>query len=154
MASHAAETLIGAAVLAVAAGFLYYASTAAGISAGSGQYTLTAKFRSVEGLDVGSDVRLAGVKIGTLTGVSLDQETYRAVTRMAVNDTVQIPDDSDVKVATDGLLGGAFLEITAGGSPFMLEDGDEILLTQGSVSLINLLMKFVGNDSSGTSNSE
>lgn len=148
MANNAAETLIGAAVLAVATGFLYYASQTAGISAGAGQYTLTAKFRSVEGLNVGSDVRLAGVKIGTLTGISLDQQSYKAVTELAVDSTVLIPDDADIKVATDGLLGGAFLEITAGGSPFMLEDGGEIFLTQGSVSLINLLMKFSGNEQS------
>ncbi len=145
MASNAAETLIGAVVLAVAAGFLYYASQVAGVSTGSGQYPLTAKFRSVEGLNVGSDVRLAGVKIGTLTGITLDQETYQAIAKISVDSEIKIPDDADIKVASDGLLGGAFLEITAGGSPFYLEPGDEILLTQGSVNLISLLMKFVGN---------
>jgi len=145
MASNAAETLIGAAVIAVAAGFLYYASQSAGFSAGNGQYPLTAKFRSVSGLNVGSDVRLAGVKIGTLTDISLDPKTYQAVTKLAIDEQVKIPDDADIKVASEGLLGGSFLEITAGGSPFMLAPGDEIVLTQGSVSLINLLIKFAGS---------
>lgn len=143
MASEAAETMIGGVVLAAAIGFLYFASQATGFTTGGGQYPLFAKFRSVEGLNVGSDVRLAGVKVGTLTGITLDQETYRAVAEMSVDEGIEIPDDADIKVAADGLLGGAFLEITAGGSPFMLEAGDEILLTQGSISLVNLLMKFV-----------
>lgn len=142
MASEAAETTIGGVVLLAAAGFLYFASQATGFSTGTEQYPLFAKFRSVEGLNVGSDVRLAGVKVGTLTKISLDQETYQAVTELAVNNGIEIPDDADIKVASDGLLGGAFLEISAGGSAFMLEPGDEIFLTQGSVSLINLLMKF------------
>jgi len=146
MANNVTETLIGAVVVAAAAGFLIYAGQAVGFSAGGDQYTLLAKFRSVEGLDVGGDVRLAGVKIGTLSGISLDNDTYQAVTKLSIDDGILIPDDADIKVSSDGLLGGAFLEITAGGSPYMLEDGDEILLTQSSVSLLNLLMKFGSSD--------
>lgn len=146
MASNATETLVGAAVLAVAAGFLYYVGQTTGMSSRAGDYTLNASFRSVEGLNIGSDVRLSGVKVGTLTSVSLNPDTYEAVTQMAIQEDVQIPDDADIKVSTDGLLGGAFLEITAGGSPFMLEPGGEIIYTQGAISFINLLMKFVTND--------
>ncbi len=142
MANNVAETLIGAVVIAAAGGFLYFAGQSSGFSTGTGQYPLIAKFRTVEGLNVGSDVRMAGVKIGTLTGISLDQESYQAVTEISVAGDILVPDDSDIKVASEGLLGGAFLEITAGGSPFMLESGDEILFTQGAVSLLNLLMKF------------
>lgn len=146
MASNITETLIGAVVVAAAAGFMVYAGQAVGFSANTDQYTLYAKFRSVEGLDSGSDVRLAGVKVGTLAAISLDPETYQAVTELSIDNNIAIPDDADIKVASDGLLGGAFLEITAGGSPFMLEDGGEIYLTQGAVSLLNLLMKFGSND--------
>ncbi len=147
MASNAAETLIGAAVLLVAGGFLYFAGQSSGFTGSSGQYPLYAKFTSVEGLNVGSDVRMAGVKIGSLTGIKLDQETYQAVATISVNDDIAIPSDADIKVATEGLLGGSFLEITAGGSPFMLSDGEEIIMTQSSVSFLNLLLKFVtGNE--------
>lgn len=146
MANNVSETLIGAVVLAAAAGFLFFAGQSVGFSSGGDQYPLIAKFRSVEGLNVGSDVRLSGVKIGTLTSISLDQETYQAVTGISVDNDIAIPDDADIKVSTDGLLGGAFLEITAGGSPFMLEAGDEIIYTQGSISFLNLLLKFVTNN--------
>ena len=142
MTSNVSETLIGAAVLAVAGSFLYFASQSTGFSTEAGRYTLTASFRSVEGLGIGSDVKLSGVKIGTLTQVSLNPETYQAVTILAIDNKILIPDDADIKVSTDGLLGAAFLEITAGGSPFMLEPGGEIIYTQGTISLLNLLLKF------------
>jgi len=143
MSRNTAEALIGALVLLAAAGFFYFSAQSIGGGSSGGQYALMAKFRSVEGLNVGADVRLSGVKVGVLKSISLDPETYQAVASLAVNDGIEIPDDSDIKVASDGLLGSAFLEITAGGSPFVLEPNGEIMLTQGAVSLVNLLMKFV-----------
>lgn len=146
MTRNITETLVGAVVLAAAGGFLYFAGHAVGASVQGDEYTLTANFRSVEGLNVGSDVRMSGVKVGTLTKISLDPVTYKAITEISVDNNISIPDDADIKVASDGLLGGAFLEITAGGSPFMLEDGGEIIFTQGSISFLNLLMKFATSD--------
>ena len=70
-------------------------------------------------------------------------KTFRAVTDISLAENIQIPDDSAVIVASEGLLGGSFVEIIPGGSPFNLEAGGEIEDTQSSVSLINLLLKFV-----------
>jgi phospholipid/cholesterol/gamma-HCH transport system substrate-binding protein len=146
MVNNVSETLIGAVVLAVAGFFFYYATQISGLSSDSSQYSLIASFRSVSGLNVGSDVTLSGVKVGTLTSITLDPETYDAVTEIAIDNNVLIPVDADIKVSTDGLLGGAYLEITAGGSPFMLEPDGEIIYTQGSVDLLNLLLKFGASD--------
>ncbi|MEO1918302.1 MAG: outer membrane lipid asymmetry maintenance protein MlaD [Paracoccaceae bacterium] len=146
MANNVSETLIGAAVLAVAGFFLYYATQISRFSSDNSQYSLNASFRSISGLNVGSDVKLSGVKVGTLTSITLDPETYDAVTKISIDNNVLIPDDADIKISTDGLLGGAYLEITAGGSPFMLEPDGEIIYTQGSVDLLNLLLKFGGSD--------
>ena len=88
-------------------------------------------------------LRLAGVKVGTVTGISLNPETYRADMALSVQDGVQIPDDSAIVISSEGLLGGNFVEISPGGSMFYYEAGDEILDTQGSVSLISLLLKYV-----------
>ena len=137
------EILAGAVVLAGAIGFAVYAAQAAGLSAGGSSYELNASFRSLEGISVGTDVRLAGVKIGTVTDVDLNPETYRADTEFAVRNGIEIPDDSAVIVSSEGLLGGNFVEIMPGGSPFYFEPGDEITDTQGAVSLISLLLKFV-----------
>ncbi|TCP63145.1 phospholipid/cholesterol/gamma-HCH transport system substrate-binding protein [Rhodovulum bhavnagarense] len=137
------EIMAGGAVLALALGFFVYAANIADLGGGkSGHYELTASFRSVEGVSVGTDVRLAGVKVGTVTALDLNSETFRADTRFTVKEGIELPDDSTVLVSSEGLLGGTFIEIMPGGSPFNLAAGDEMLDTQGAVSLINLLMKF------------
>ena len=135
-------------MLAGAIAFGVYATQATGLSQGSGGYELGASFRSLEGVSVGTDVRLAGVKIGTVTGVDLNPESYRADTRFSVADGIQIPDDSAVVISSEGLLGGNFVEIMPGGSLFYFEPGDQIEDTQGAVSLISLLVKFVAGDGS------
>ena len=150
MASNITETAIGGVVLAAAAAFLFYASSIVGVGGPNDSYFLTASFRSAEGITVGTDVRLAGVKIGTVTGLKLNPETYRADVQFTIDKSVAVPDDSGVSVSSEGLLGGNFIEIIPGASAFNLDDGGEIEDTQGSVSLLTLLMKFVAGD--GTSN--
>ncbi len=146
MSHNTTEVLVGGAVLASAVAFAIYAGQATGLSGGGSGYPLTASFRSLEGVTVGTDVRLAGVKIGTVTGVELNAETYRADTVFSVAEGVLIPDDSAVVVSSEGLLGGNFVEIMPGGSPFYFDPGAEIEDTQGAVSLISLLLKFVAGD--------
>jgi phospholipid/cholesterol/gamma-HCH transport system substrate-binding protein len=136
------EIVTGGIVLAAALGFLVYAINLAGLSTQGSSYQLTASFRSIEGVSVGSDIRLAGVKVGRVTDVHLNGETFRADTVMSLNHDVQFPDDSAIVISSEGLLGGNFVEIVPGGSPFFFEDGDEITDTQGAVSLISLLLKF------------
>ena len=143
MTEKRSEIFVGAIVLAVAAAFLVYLISSTGLGVTGDRYSQSASFRSAEGVSAGTDVRLAGVKIGTVTEVSLDPTTFRAVTEISLAESVQIPDDSAVIVASEGLLGGSFIEIIPGGSPFNLEEGGEIIDTQSSVSLINLLLKFV-----------
>ncbi|TNF57471.1 MAG: outer membrane lipid asymmetry maintenance protein MlaD [Rhodobacteraceae bacterium] len=150
MSSHTTtEVLVGGAVLAGALAFAIYAGQAAGLGAAGAGYELTASFRSLEGVTVGTDVRVAGVKVGTVTAVTLNPETYRADTVFTVTRGIEIPDDSAIVVSSEGLLGGNFVEIMPGGSPFYYSEGDEILDTQGAVSLISLLLKFVSGDGDG-----
>lgn len=142
MASGAAETLIGAGVIGAAAVFAVYAGQSWNGPVGASGYDLVADFRSAEGISVGTDVRLAGIRVGSVTDLVLDPTTYLARTTLSLNDDLKLPEDSDAKVASEGLLGGAFVEITPGASEFLLDDGDAIVNTQGSVSLLNLLMRF------------
>ncbi len=148
MASNLSETLIGAVVVATAIGFLAYAGKVAGVSSAGDSYELQAKFSSAQGLNIGGEVQLAGVRVGTITRLELDTVTYQAITTFTVRADVEIPDDSEAKVASEGLLGGNFLELTPGGSTYMLAPGDEVEYTQGSVSLINLLAKFASGSGS------
>lgn len=143
MSHNPTEVLVGGAVLAAAVAFAVYAGQATGLSKGGDSYALEASFRSLEGVSVGTDVRLAGVKIGTVTQVKLNPESYRADTVFSVATDIVIPDDSAIIISSEGLLGGNFVEIMPGGSPFYFDPGDEIEDTQGAVSLISLLLKFV-----------
>ena len=145
MANNTTETLIGGAVLAVALGFLVYLNQSTGVSATAGAHELKASFRSVEGITVGTDVRMAGVKIGTVTGIDLDTRTYRAMTRFTVPSDLELSTDSQALISSEGLLGGAFLEVVPGGAPDNLGPGEEIVDTQSAVSLVTLLLKFVGS---------
>jgi phospholipid/cholesterol/gamma-HCH transport system substrate-binding protein len=142
------EVAVGALVIIVAGSFLAYAAQATGFTRGGGDMTLTASFRSVEGVSVGTDVRLAGVKIGSVTGMELNTQTYRADAVMTLSNDIPIPNDSSAVVASEGLLGGNFIEIVPGGSMDNFASGDEIVDTQGAVSLLQLLLTYVGGGAS------
>lgn len=146
MSENKTEVIVGTAVLAAAIGFLVYAGQATGYSREAGEYDLVASFRSVEGISVGTDVRMAGVTVGSVKALDLNAETFRADTTLAIVDGVVLPDDTSVAIASEGLLGGNFVELVPGGSPFNLEPGDEIIDTQSSVSLISLLLRFVSGN--------
>ena len=142
------EVIIGAAVLLVALGFVVFLYQSTGLSvSNSKHYELKADFRSADGIHVGTDVRLAGVKVGTVSDLGLNAETYRAEAELSIENKIYIPDDSALTVSSEGLLGGNFIEIIPGASYEYMQPGDEFLDTQGSVSLISLLLKFVsGSD--------
>ena len=143
MIENKSEVFVGSVVVGMAIAFAIYVMQVAGISTGTSSYEIHASFRSVEGVKVGTDVRLAGVKIGTVTKLSLDSETFKAQSTMAIDKDVLIPDDSALTVASEGFLGGSFVEVVPGASFDYLAAGDEIVDTQGSISLIQLMMRFV-----------
>jgi len=145
MSENRLEIAVGGVVLALAVGFAAFLAQSTGLSGSSSSYPISASFRSAEGISVGTDIRLAGVKIGTISDLKLNSETYRAESILSVRNDVRIPDDSALTVASEGLLGGSFIEVIPGASLDYLEAGDEIIDTQGSVSLIQLLLKFVSS---------
>jgi phospholipid/cholesterol/gamma-HCH transport system substrate-binding protein len=144
------ETILGAVVLLVAVGFGAWAYGRSNMGDGAGGYELVAKFDRVDGLEVGSDVRMSGIKVGRVLAQTLDPQTYRAEVRFSVREGIQLPADSSAQIASTGLLGGKFLSLTPGGDEKMLADGGEITLTQSSVNLEDLIGKFIyGSASSG-----
>lgn len=149
MANQTTEVLTGAVVLAAAVGFFLYAAQVTGQSGGAERVAYNASFTSVEGVTVGTDVRMGGVKVGTVTDLSLNPETFRADARITVESALKLPEDTAALISSEGLLGGSFVELLPGGSPFELDPGAEIEDTQSSVSLINLLMRFVSGGEDG-----
>lgn len=150
-ADHRAELLAGAVVLAVAAGFLGW-GFGKGFARETG-YEVRASFPDVDGVAVGTEVRLAGVPVGRVTGVTLNPDTYMADARLSLPAGIALPSDSAALIQSDGLLGGAYIQIQPGGSPDNLAPGDEIEDVQGAVSLLQLMMKFVDSQAQAEDNS-
>ncbi|MBW4023567.1 MAG: outer membrane lipid asymmetry maintenance protein MlaD [Proteobacteria bacterium] len=139
---NAAEVMAGLLVLIVAGGFLAYALATSGAASVPG-YRLSAEFDHIDGLTAGSDVRMAGVKVGSVVDTSIDPKTYLAVVDFTVQKDIQLPKDSSASIASQSLLGGKYLSLVPGGSETMIPAGGRVTITQGSVSLEDLLGKFI-----------
>lgn len=109
----------------------------------SGGYFLIAKFDNVDGISAGSDVKIAGVKVGHVDSQTLDNKSYRASVKLSIYPNIKIPLDSSIKIVSEGLLGSKFLQISPGGDIENLNDGEEIEFTQSSTNLEELLGKFI-----------
>lgn len=138
------EIALGGVVLLAAAIFVVFGLQVTGTSLTTpSSYELSATFRSAEGVRPGTEVRIGGVKVGTVARMNLDPQTFRASVTVAIDNAIRLPDDSTVQVASEGLLGGTFVEILPGGSPFDLEPGGMFQDTQSAISLVQLLLRFV-----------
>lgn len=137
-----AEILAGAVVLLVAGGFLTYAVGHSGRSVTSG-YPLHAAFDNISGLSVGSDVRIGGVKVGSVTDQHINPENYLAEVTLSISNAIKVPKDSSLEVTSDGLLGGKYLALSPGGDMATLPPGGAITITQSSISIESLLGRFI-----------
>ena len=150
MSRNYVETLLGAAVLAVALGFLAWAYGPS--DAGDpGGYTLRAKFDRVDGLEIGGDVRISGIKVGRVLAQGLDSQTFRAEVTFSVRNGIELPSDSSAAIVSSGLLGGKYLAVVPGGEDQILADGGEIKLTQSSVNLEDLIGRYIFSSQGGQS---
>ncbi len=136
------ETLMGAVVLGVAALFLVFAYSAANLRASTG-YEVTARFNKIGGVKIGSDVRVSGISVGTVTELALDPQSFKAVVTMTLDDSYTFTDDTTASIASEGLLGGNYIELVPGGSPMAIEPGGTIEYTQDSVDIVQLLGRFI-----------
>ena len=142
------ESIVGAAVLAVAVWFLVFSYQSGGNGTGADGYQLVAKFTSVAGVPPGADVRISGIKVGEVSSLTLDPQTYLAHVHMNIEPGTEIPEDSSIAVKSESLLGGRYLAIAPGAEDIMLKDGGELLYTQPAVVLEDLIGQaiFSGKD--------
>jgi phospholipid/cholesterol/gamma-HCH transport system substrate-binding protein len=134
------ETLMGAIVLAVAGLFLVFAYDTTKARNVTG-YPVIAKFDRIDGLPRGAEVRMSGIRIGTVVDQRLDHESFRAELRLSIDPAVKIPDDSVARIAADGLFGAMFVAIQPGGDDKTIRSGGEIKRTQGPIDLAEILAK-------------
>lgn len=146
MSSNLVESLIGAVVLLVAGWFLVFAYEHTDMASGDG-YTLSARFDRIDGLGLGSDVRMAGIKVGSVVDTKLDPISFQAIITISIDRAIELPVDTAAAITSEGLLGGNYLNLLPGGMEEVLLDGDEISETQDSVDFLGLLSKFIYSDS-------
>ncbi len=110
---------------------------------GNSTYTLNARFESISGLKEGATVEIAGVRVGTVSGISLDPEDYEAIIHLKINKGVKIQDDSIASIRTAGIIGDRYVNISPGGSDAFLEPGGEIAETESAINLEELVSKYI-----------
>lgn len=143
MSRNVIETVMGGVVLVIAGSFLMTAYESRSINKVDDGYHIDAKFENATGVAVGSDVRLGGVKIGVVDKMDLDTKNYQAVVGMTIRSSVPLPSDSTASIVGDGLLGSKFISLEPGAEEAMLKDGGKVEYTQSSVSLEEMIGKFV-----------
>jgi len=146
MKNDVVETIVGAAVITLAVAFFSFAYNTAGIGAASGGYVINAVFGSADGVSVGTDVRISGIKVGSVTEQKLDPETYQATLVLAISPDIRLPEDSSAKITSEGLLGGNYISLSPGGAENMLVAGGTIEYTQSAVDLMSLIGQAVFGD--------
>ena len=142
VARNIVETIVGALVLVVAGAFVFYAFSKSDRTGPDG-YEIVARFGRIDGLKRGADVTLSGVKVGSVTGFSLDPKTYQAVVRFEVSSNVELPTDTNAKIVSESLLGGMVVVLEPGSDKQMLRRGGEIQHTQDAIPLTELIAKFM-----------
>jgi phospholipid/cholesterol/gamma-HCH transport system substrate-binding protein len=148
MRGNVIETVMGAVVLVAAALFLVFAYKTSQLRTVSG-YEVTADFSRVDGIHQGSDVRISGVKIGTVLAEDLDPKTFLATIRMSIDPVIQLPEDTVAAVTSSGLLGDKYMSLTPGGSDKNIPAGGKIAYTQSSVSLESMIGQMIFSPTGG-----
>ena len=141
------EALVGLLVVVLAALFVLFAWQRTGGGMKAGGIKVVALFPNASGVNVGTDVRVAGLKVGNVTALALDPQSYQVKVSIALDPTVKLPTDSSAAITSEGLLGSTFVAFTPGGASTSLKSGDTITDTQGSMDLMALIGQFINKPS-------
>lgn len=150
MRRNAIETIMGGAVILVAAVFVVFAFSATGISTVDG-YQVHARFDNAAGLSPGTEVRMSGVKIGSVVSQELDPETFFADVTMSIDSKVKLPQDTSARIVPEGLLGGNYVMLEPGGAEETIENGGSIQYTQGAINIVDLVGRLIFSGDEGQS---
>ena len=153
MRGNVIEIVMGAVVIVVAALFLVFAYQTSQMRSVAG-YQVTADFARVDGIRQGSDVRISGIKIGSVVNEKLDPKTFLATLRMSIDPAVKLPDDTVAEIVSAGLLGDKYLSLVPGGSDNLIPPGGRIKYTQSSISLENLIGQMIFSAPGGKKGAE
>ncbi|MFL2812279.1 MAG: MlaD family protein [Paracoccaceae bacterium] len=145
MKSNIFEFVVGLGVIIVAGWFVLTVVSKSEKLSNVGETTkYVASFNDVSGISVGSDIKLAGVTVGKVLELKLDEMNYTAEMVLGIKRKIKIPNDSEIIITSEGLLGGNYVSISPGGSDIFLSENENFSFTQSSLSLNNLIQKFFG----------
>jgi len=142
MRGNVIETVMGAVVLVAAAVFLLFAYKTSQLRTVAG-YQVSADFERIDGIRQGGDVRISGIKIGSIVAEDLDPKTFLATIRMSIDPAIKLPDDTVAEIVSAGLLGDKYLSLVPGGSDKVIPPGGKIKYTQSSVSLEHMIGQMI-----------
>jgi phospholipid/cholesterol/gamma-HCH transport system substrate-binding protein len=143
------ETLMGGVVLLVAVAFIVIAFRATSLGNGPSGYEVTVAFDDATGLSAGTDVRMAGVKVGTVVEQRLNPTTYFAEVTLGISESIRLPSDTSARIIPEGLLGGNFVALEPGGADDYIAHGGKIVYSQGSINVVDLLGRFIFSAADG-----
>lgn len=106
-------------------------------------YILYAKFNNIDGVSIGSEVKIAGIRVGTVEDIKLDKETFQAIVKIDIQKELKIPADSTISISSSGILGGKFVNLKIGIDDNILKNGEYFINTQSAVNFEDLISKFV-----------
>jgi phospholipid/cholesterol/gamma-HCH transport system substrate-binding protein len=152
MRRSAFETVIGAVVLIVAGMFLYF-TYSTGYQHADG-YEVMAKFNRIDGLALGSEVRLSGIKIGRVVSERLDPDSYLAIVRMSIDRGIKLPVDTTAKITSDSLLGSYYISLEPGAEDKLIPDGGQIVATQDPINIGDLVGRYIFGSTNGPKKSK
>jgi len=141
------EALVGLFVVLFAAWFVSFAWNATGGGTKAGAIHVTALFPNSTGINIGSEVRVAGIKVGTVTDQALDPQSFQVKTTLALDPKVKLPADSSAAITSEGLLGATFVSLIPGGETVPLKDGGTIADTQGAMDMMSMVGQFINKSS-------
>ncbi|MFQ3307444.1 MAG: phospholipid/cholesterol/gamma-HCH transport system substrate-binding protein [Candidatus Midichloriaceae bacterium] len=138
------ESLLGFIVIFIAIGFSYFAYKNTDTNLNNKEsYVLEARFDNIDGIKIGSEVRISGIKIGNVVGQNLDNETFSAIVKMSVDNTIKLPIDSTIQILSSGFIGDKYLAISPGMEESFLKNNDLFEFTQSSLNIETLISKFL-----------
>ncbi|MGE0773914.1 MAG: outer membrane lipid asymmetry maintenance protein MlaD [Sphingomonadaceae bacterium] len=151
---HLVEALTGLLVVVLAISFAWFAWMRTGGGVAAGAIKVVALFPNMTGVEVGTDVRVAGLKVGTITEQALDPATFQVKATLALDPEVKIPVDSSAAITSEGLLGGSYVALIPGGDTVPLKSGDVITDTQGAMDMMGLVGQFINRSGSDSEDAE
>lgn len=154
MSQNIMETIIGTLVIVVAITFFYSAYKTTEVTQFKGGYYLTAKFERADGLNLGSDVKIGGIKIGKVTAQDIDSKSFQAIVTLNIQKDIQLPSDTSASIVSSGLLGEKYINLVPGSDDSYLKNNNAIQYTQSSINFEDLLGKFIFNSAQQSANKE